>query len=960
MRQALLSTLAVFLIVGSRPPASLVAQSALPWSEVLEIRTATTLEINDISSVKPGGTVTVSGQVRPTVGGMLGSFCELVVSVQGPGDLEPAETVIRADAQANYEFQLPVVRYGNIHVKVEFPGRVFPGLQASFLPSWADILIPVAPPVGMALVVAGGPVGAPLFPSVQMLADMAVTAFRRTSVSDNPGDPKQHRVWYLHPDATHDLASDADLVSDVDGAPSLQAIREALTAWAPSLVQTTDDAGIWSAEAVKHTPLTVYLIGYPGTLGGIDLNGAESIDGETLNSYLAEYEEVVKARYSAAGAVPPASLPVTVVVEAARSGDFIFPLRGPERVILTSTNTTSCGNPRPELCGVSYIASGGSISFSSYFLSRIATGNYIHPSFAYARINILSNEALVGQEPQLEATGEGVTNQIADEIRTAYMALEYRPVGNARPRLQNALGQITLRNIPQASLWVYLDDPEDELRAVNATIAPPTGSFEPTRVIQLSENPTKPSRFEGTYDQFAGEGIYTVVYTAEDQAGNVAVPLVKTVIVADTLSPEDVTGLATATLNQAIQIRWKPSASPDAQGYRVYLTVPGGSEVLVADVGNDVRFSMLPTGSGVHMFRITAYDRAPNESAGTLFSWEVNDEQPPTTSADVTPTAMDGWNNTPVTVTLTAVDNEGGSGVAQIEYQLGSGEWTTYSGPVVVTTQGETTLSYRSEDAAGNVEQAKSVTVRIDTVLPTLMLPASIVAEATNPAGAVVAFVATAEDSGSGTEPVICDPRPGSTFPLGTAQVTCSTTDAAGNTAQGGFAVTVVDTTPPTLVLPNQVVADATGPAGALVPFDVSAVDTADAAPRLTCTPASGAMMTIGSTTVSCSATDASGNVATGSFGVLVKAAAAQVEALLAMVESFNLQQGVDRSLDTKLQRAYSALQAASAGDRPTACNQLAAMINETSAQADKALTRSQADALILAARRILAVVGCS
>lgn len=60
-------------------------------------------------------------------------------------------------------------------------------------------------------------------------------------------------------------------------------------------------------------------------------------------------------------------------------------------------------------------------------------------------------------------------------------------------------------------------------------------------------------------------------------------------------------------------------------------------------------------------------------------------------------------------------------------------------------------------------------------------------------------FNATATDDVDGSVTVNCDKTTGDTFPLGTTTVTCSATDAAGNTASDSFAVTVQDDTPPTL-----------------------------------------------------------------------------------------------------------------------------------------------------------------
>ncbi len=59
--------------------------------------------------------------------------------------------------------------------------------------------------------------------------------------------------------------------------------------------------------------------------------------------------------------------------------------------------------------------------------------------------------------------------------------------------------------------------------------------------------------------------------------------------------------------------------------------------------------------------------------------------------------------------------------------------------------------------------------------------------------------------------------------------------------------------------------------AGAAVTWTApTATDIVDAAPSVACLPASGSTFAVGSTTVTCTATDASGNTATGSFAVRV------------------------------------------------------------------------------------------
>jgi hypothetical protein len=101
--------------------------------------------------------------------------------------------------------------------------------------------------------------------------------------------------------------------------------------------------------------------------------------------------------------------------------------------------------------------------------------------------------------------------------------------------------------------------------------------------------------------------------------------------------------------------------------------------------------------------------------------------------------------------------------------------------------------------------------------------------------------------------------------------VRCKAKDSAGNRASGTLEVTVVDTTPPALRLPKQQTVEATSSAGAPVDLEASAADLVDGAVAPTCSPASGTVFSIGTHTVSCSATDRRGNRASASFEVTVR-----------------------------------------------------------------------------------------
>src|SRR5262249_26695949 len=74
----------------------------------------------------------------------------------------------------------------------------------------------------------------------------------------------------------------------------------------------------------------------------------------------------------------------------------------------------------------------------------------------------------------------------------------------------------------------------------------------------------------------------------------------------------------------------------------------------------------------------------------------------------------------------------------------------------------------------------------------------------------------------------------------------------------------------PTLPVPANITVEATGPAGATVTFVATATDAQDGDLVPSCTPASGATFPLGTTTVSCSATNSLGFTAQASFTVTV------------------------------------------------------------------------------------------
>lgn len=103
--------------------------------------------------------------------------------------------------------------------------------------------------------------------------------------------------------------------------------------------------------------------------------------------------------------------------------------------------------------------------------------------------------------------------------------------------------------------------------------------------------------------------------------------------------------------------------------------------------------------------------------------------------------------------------------------------------------------------------------VTVDATPPSLTVPSDISVPATSAAGATVTYAASATDD-RGTPQLSCVPASGSTFPAGrTTLVTCTATDAVGNTTVKSFNVVVGpwDTTPPVITPTISPAANANG-----------------------------------------------------------------------------------------------------------------------------------------------------
>lgn len=123
---------------------------------------------------------------------------------------------------------------------------------------------------------------------------------------------------------------------------------------------------------------------------------------------------------------------------------------------------------------------------------------------------------------------------------------------------------------------------------------------------------------------------------------------------------------------------------------------------------------------------------------------ELADITAPVSSAVVAPAApngLAGWYTSAPTITLSATDDVGGTGVASISYAWDGGAVAAY-GSALTAPEGTHTLTYFATDVAGNVEATQSLTVKVDSVAPTGTISYSTTATTT---GNVVATLTPSE-----------------------------------------------------------------------------------------------------------------------------------------------------------------------------------------------------------------------
>ena len=124
------------------------------------------------------------------------------------------------------------------------------------------------------------------------------------------------------------------------------------------------------------------------------------------------------------------------------------------------------------------------------------------------------------------------------------------------------------------------------------------------------------------------------------------------------------------------------------------------------------------TGVGPHTIRYFSVDDEGVAETPQIFNFELSqpDITAPVTTATLSaaPNAA-GWHKQNVTITLTAVDEAGGSGVNHVTYSISGGPAVDTAGDtasVTITQEGTSTITFWAVDNAGNTEAPQTITIR--------------------------------------------------------------------------------------------------------------------------------------------------------------------------------------------------------------------------------------------------------
>ena len=505
--------------------------------------------------------------------------------------------------------------------------------------------------------------------------------------------------------------------------------------------------------------------------------------------------------------------------------------------------------------------------------------------------------------------------------------------------------------IPPADISVPTTPPFTGVNARLASLGPSVGTCNaavnpgvPTVNDDASGVTTVGARSDGLLlDAVYPKGTTTITWTATD-AGGLTASAPQTVTVDDkenptVVPPADVSTRIDRGASSATVLVGSPIAADNCPDFKVAGARSDGAELSA------------PYPVGLTTVRWTATDASGNiGSASQQIS--VNGNKPPVIAAPMTLVfnTDPGVCSAVLSVATPGVtdDTEGSTIVPRRSDGLSLG---------AAYPKGITGITWTATDADGATASASQTVTINDGEKPSINKPADM--SSGNDHGLASAVIVVGKPSvGDNCREVSVDGTRNdgaaldAPYNIGVTTINWTARDAAGNTATATQAITVLDVDAPTITVPADIRVSASLPGGALVSYSVSWNDNVSVTYH-SCVPASGAMFPMGSTPVTCTASDAAGNRASKSFTVTVVGPEEQIGDLIQYVLDRNLPNGTTNPLVNQLRSAFSA------DDNHVSCVKMRDFINMVVKDGDS-IKDNESAYMIEEATRIMGAMGCS
>jgi hypothetical protein len=269
--------------------------------------------------------------------------------------------------------------------------------------------------------------------------------------------------------------------------------------------------------------------------------------------------------------------------------------------------------------------------------------------------------------------------------------------------------------------------------------------------------------------------------------------------------------------------------------------------------------------NGLRSYTFTYTDCAGN-TKDWVFTYQIEDTTPPV--IDCSPISINLRNNGIYILSQNDIRNLVGSvsdnctSEENITISVSPRSFNcTHAGQAVPVT-------ITATDECGNSSECQTTVTVNDNLAPQITCPEDITVSADSEnCSAIVDFDVEITDNCNFT--VNYSHESGSEFPIGITEVTVTATDDSGNSNTCSFHVTVVDDLPPTLICPGDIMVRLEeGESSAVVDFAAEASDNCEFTLKYSHEP--GSEFQLGTTTVTATATDLTGNINECSFDVIV------------------------------------------------------------------------------------------